>query len=364
MSVKLDVIARGATAVIDRNSPKARQDKWMLEVERAMLASTQPPTAAPFVPALADVASAPIAPAVRDDSTAPGPTARVAAQARAREPGHGAGGSVNDIGAAHDQDERKDARGDAPATVPSAATAGATVMPAVPVVDGSPRAAGGARVPAAGPVTAVTPASAPGPSAANPVAGPASAPGAMRATPGSGSTTMAFAQAAVGAGTFPPPAACVQAPVQAGVVSAAAVTMPQSFAAAGLSPVVAIVAGTAPAEGEHQPAPAQRRVATAASMAAESEPYAPSNLHVIDSEDGIHAWVRDARMTAYQEQAVAQAMIAQFVQQGALVGSVTVNGRLIGARGDAERDEQSPGDSISEPPATTAEPITTVRGAA
>ena len=353
MSVKLDVIARGATAAIDRNNPKARQDQWMLEVERAMLASTQPPTAAPFMPALGDAASAPIAPAVPDDGATPGPATRVEAQARARDAGHAApaavaGGSVHDIGAAYDRDERIDPGGVAPAMVPSAGLA--------------------------------TPASTSGPSARSPVTGPASTAGTVHAMPGSGGVPLAFAQAAVGTGTVPPSAASglapaggegfrgVQAPAQAQaglVVAAAAVTMPQTFAtAAGLPPVVAIAAGTAPAEAEHQSAPAPRRGAMAAGMAAESEPYAPSNLHVIDGEDGIKAWVRDARMTPYQEQAVAQAMIAQFAQQGALVGSVTVNGRLIGARGDAERDEQSPGHSTSEPPATTAESITTVRGAA
>ena len=340
MSVKLDVIARGATAAIDRNSPKARQDKWMLEVERAMLASTHPPAAAPSMPA-------PLAPAVPDDGAMPGTAARVVAHAGAREavraaPREVAGGSVHGTRAAYARDDEKDAPGAAQATLPSAAAAGTTITPAVP-----------AAVPAAAPTTAApsepTPAG-PGVSAPNPAAGPASAPGTVQVSPGSAGAVMAFEQAGGGTGTFFPSTASGLAPTA--VEGARGV----------LAPVQAGLAAT-PGEAEHQSAPTPRRAATAAFVAAENEPYAPSNLHVIDVEGGIRAWVRDARMTPYQEQAVAQAMIAQFAQQGVLVGSVTVNGRVIGARADAERDEQSPGYSTSEPPATTAEPITTVKGA-
>ena len=58
------------------------------------------------------------------------------------------------------------------------------------------------------------------------------------------------------------------------------------------------------------------------------EPYARNNLHVLAGEEGVQAWIRDADLTLRQGQAVALAMAAQFAQQGTAVASLTINGRV------------------------------------
>jgi hypothetical protein len=453
MSVKLDLIARGATTAFDRNSPKARQDKWLLEIERAMLASTQPQAPVPFAPVMAD--PTPVLPEDAAVSLANAHPAAPAGNGRVHHAGTDA--SARALAAAATVPRAEDVPGEVrgalavarPSAAPQVAVPGSEArsmsgdapvrlaanghmnapaahgfQPAVPGTRLQPNAAaerdasggetpGQAAAPA--PVHALAPEAtgvastggvAPAPAGAVAVpatfrgdapgqAGAPQAIGASAAVPmdgrapvqaqvpevsgvdGIGASMPAFAPAgfvpAVAASTGatgalragPVGAASPAVTAAIGPVGAALAIVPglATGFGAGAPEAMLLVADGVPAEEEHEPAGPARRAAAPASAGAEREPYAPSNVHVIEGEDGTHAWVRDARMTPHQEQAVAQAMIAGFVQQGTLVASVTVNGRPYGMRGEAERDEDAAEPSISEPPSTTAGTTTIVRGA-
>jgi hypothetical protein len=66
----------------------------------------------------------------------------------------------------------------------------------------------------------------------------------------------------------------------------------------------------------------------------EDEQYAESNLHLFQGEDGVQAWIRDARLDSEQARSVALALAREFAQQGNPLAAVTINGRRL-RTGDA-----------------------------
>jgi hypothetical protein len=360
MSVKLDLIARGATAAFDRNSPQGRQDKWMLEVERAMLTSARPHAPVPYAPVMADI---PVADFSSAQPAGTGMPLRSGAQAwAAGAAGRGAAPDAGPDRPAHGPHDGAPRRA---ATDARAIGAAAEDQPAdVPGDAAQAAAAQGAAASAPVPLDGQAPVRAPALAATD--SGYGGAIGAVFAP--ATDVSDVFASAGTIGAVRAALAGAASAPVMTQIGPAAAASMLPGLApgpGAGASDAWGFMTAGVPAEEEHEPAAPVRRAGSPVSAQTEREPYAPSNIHVIDGEDGMHAWIRDARMTPRQEQAVAQAVIAGFVQQGTLVGSVTVNGRLHGARGDAERDdEHAAGPSISEPPSSAEGTTIIVRGAA
>jgi hypothetical protein len=132
----------------------------------------------------------------------------------------------------------------------------------------------------------------------------------------------------------------------------------QPFASAGIAVPSPIHDG--PAE------PAARQPGSPAKAKAHGEPYALRNMHVVEGDEGVHAWIRDAQLTPRQGQAVAQAMAAQFVQQGAVLGSLTINGRVYQQRIEPDHDDATQESDLAGVRRTTgaASEINIVKGAA
>lgn len=344
MSVKLDSISHPAGTAAERNGVKARQDKWMLEIEKAMMASGQPhpaaqthasaaaamPAAAPATAAVAGVVGSPGA----DRPAGAANRARVAAAAG---PATSAGGSQP--GGA--------------ATGPAGATAASGSAPT--------SAGGGAPTPRSSARTGRAP------GAATDAGVPAGAllrlagmaPGPMDASvlvPGA-----AVAGAAAGAGMG-------EGGTAPGLIGSVAAAMPQLFSfgagmAAMTDPAAQAPGNAAPPETE----PDGTRDGAAASFASdEREPYGLRNLHVMIGADGVQAWVRDAQLAPERGQMVAQAIAAQFIEQGTAVVSVTVNGRNYGTRPAADGDEPDGSSGTHDLPARAGglNETSIVRGAA
>jgi hypothetical protein len=182
---------------------------------------------------------------------------------------------------------------------------------------------------------------------------------------------------------MPPPAMPGRAAVEGAASPPGTHTQPALGALAKVAPSAALLAsvgpgkaidstlaGTALASAVADPAPEEEAPAQpeagAHAAGGDIEPYQPRNVHVAPGEDGLHAWVRDAALTPRQEGLVAQAMVAQFVRQGAVVGSVSVNGRTYATRAEAEGEERE-SDPSESGPSTAAGTIlqySTVKGAA
>lgn len=229
--------AAGAlTAPMERHLPEARQDRWMLELERA---------------AMADAGKAGARGA---QASAPAPAAAT--------------------GAAMPQD-------DAVRCIQASQQDGASA--ALPAQHSAARAGGEARWSALAPAggSAGTALSLAGARAAWPLAAPAQpAPlTALRMTP------TAVMQLGAGAAANPDNGAGQEAPAMA--------SAPQA-----------------------QPQP-------------EGEAYARSLLHVYQSEQGVHAWLRDASLSQTQVRRVVSAMAAELAQAGTPLTAMTVNGQRI-----------------------------------
>jgi hypothetical protein len=293
--------AGGLTAPIERKQPEARKDRWMLELERAALAeqaanrvpsgasTRQAPVGGPATAAGAGVAGhhagAGAAPAHLDTRTAqdtgPGHGTRVQQDSAARH-------DAQDTGPGHDTRAQQDsaARHDVP--------------------DKAARRAGGTHV-AAG-------------LAQHAVAGAhwtSAAPGAQAAAPLAGWGTV---MTAGGATVAPAPEA---AQAVAAPLSAAPAAGWQLALAAGVAPSMGAAAEAA--SGDDVPAAA----GPAPSLASEGEEYARSLLHVLRAEDGVHAWLRDASLSADQVLRVASAMAGELALAGTPLSALTVNGRRI-----------------------------------
>lgn len=83
--------------------------------------------------------------------------------------------------------------------------------------------------------------------------------------------------------------------------------------------------------GAPAPAPAHEEAQT-------DDGYARSLLHVYQSEEGVHAYLRDAGLGGDQVRRVASAMAGEFARSGTPLAALTVNGKKIissGAAGEA-----------------------------
>jgi hypothetical protein len=164
-----------------------------------------------------------------------------------------------------------------------------------------------------------------------------------------------MAQAAVAARGIAPGAAVAQtaaaaaasgvsaASTSGGTVSAIADTtgMPGVGAAGTAAMAVPGLPGATPTSDRALPAEEEAPPAQAGQPAAgESEPYAPRNLHLFADAQGVHAWIRDAALSAYQARGVAQALAAEFFRQGAVLASVSLNGRNLGAHSSRDSGDE------------------------
>ena len=273
-----------ATARFDRQHAGARQQRWMAELEQAMLA--QQPGQRP-----ADNDSRPAARS--DDASA---TAVHAAQATAAH-GHAAAGT--DPAASSAPERRADEDGDQDADGTGATAA-------------APHAAATADV-SAGPA-GIDAAAVTGSAAADPAAA-----AGIAAVTGNGAAAAAIADPA-------PPIG------QTGVSAARAGL---GFALAGMTHAVDDPAATLAPPG------------TAAPDDAVGEEYSRNLLHLFHGEDGVQAYIRDAELTGAQMRSVALALAAELGGSGTRLAALTVNGRRIAlapGTDDDGRTEQSPED--------------------
>jgi hypothetical protein len=323
MSIRLDVVngqKDAAAGLTDREQARARQEKWMLEVERAMWAGA----ARPAPQAL--------------DMPAPEQTAAV------REAGGGRGpeGLRADLRAP--TEPRPTLRGAAAGAAGRAAAASSGGE--APTTAGASSAA---RTPADMPASAQPP-SAPTPAAsAVPPAGTAPAGAAGAALSPAAPRARALMQAAA-AGVSQLASGGISAQA-AGVAAAANARTPASPVQAGTAALSAPGAafGQERVSGLNAPIPGQPEAAAAggepgagdeASSARgparprheASEPYARRKLHLVADAEGVHAWIRDAALDTRQARAVAQAVAAEMFRQGAMLVSVSVNGRAQAAQ--------------------------------
>ena len=87
----------------------------------------------------------------------------------------------------------------------------------------------------------------------------------------------------------------------------------------------------------------------------DGEAYARSLFHLVQAEDGVHAWLRDASLSQAQARRVASAMAGELALAGSPLAALTVNGRRIlspGASGDqpGRRAVDLPGEAAVPPP--------------
>ena len=87
----------------------------------------------------------------------------------------------------------------------------------------------------------------------------------------------------------------------------------------------------------------------------DGEAYARSLFHLVQAEDGVHAWLRDASLSQAQARRVASAMAGELALAGSPLAALTVNGRRIlspGASGDqpGRRAADLPGEAAVPPP--------------
>lgn len=82
--------------------------------------------------------------------------------------------------------------------------------------------------------------------------------------------------------------------------------------------------------------------------ATERTHYGARNLHIFADEHGVRAWIRDAALSARQARAVAESVVAELLRQGAVVSSVTVNGRPVGERGERGMHDDGFGETAAQ----------------
>ena len=266
-----------ATARFDRQHAGARQQRWMAELEQAML--TQQPGQRPD-----DNAARPAARSA--DAGATSAHAAPAAAPHAGPAAAGAGQAASPAQQRHaDRDDERDGDGDAitAATPHAAATADTGTGPSG--IDATTVA--GMAAAANGPVSA----------------------GVAVAT-GAGTAAAAAVEQA------PPPALNGISAARAGL----------GFALSGMThPADDTAATMAPPE-------------TATPDEAAGEEYSRNLLHLFHGEDGVQAYIRDAELTGAQMRAVAQALAAELGGSGTRLAALTVNGRRIALAGGTVDD--------------------------
>ncbi len=286
-----------------RQQTDARQDRWMYELEHAMLQSAKKP--APSQDGRAPAA-------VQDDTPLP---KRQSRQDDQREPAEAAAAMAS-----------------APAAKAQVNAPESAATPVAAAVTAGQGAGAAAQEQSAAPSRVAAAASAPVPAAA------------MLATalPGSGAAPSASPLAAMTSALAAAPGAShsLTAGAVMGADSAADNAIPAAPGAGWLSRAAeadgALLA--APEDAETPPATPEPAPATAS-----DEPYAARLLHVYRDADGVQAWLRDASLGQMQAQQLARAMAGELGSAGAPLTALTVNGRrqvLPGAPAvDASQDE-------------------------
>ncbi len=89
--------------------------------------------------------------------------------------------------------------------------------------------------------------------------------------------------------------------------------------------------------------------------AGEAQPFEKRAMHLYQANDGVHAWIRDADLQSHQLRAVAQAMSAELATSGKTLAALTINGkpvdaRVIGARPDEDDAFAEAGESVFATP--------------
>ncbi|WEF32853.1 hypothetical protein [Pseudoduganella chitinolytica] len=270
-----------ATARFDRQHAGARQQRWMAELEQAMLA--QQPGQRPI-----DTAQQPVPEAAEAAASTAPAAARPAAQAAVQGPQAAPAAASRSDGTAGKQATTGTAATHGHAADTATGELAARHGPGVAV--GTPGAQDGAEPALAGAAGAIVPtmlATGPMPSAA-PVAAILAAGGAEPAAP-SGTAGVALARAGLGlafglANAAPQAESMPEAPMQAGA---------------------------------------------GADEAAPGEEYSRNLLHLFHGEDGVQAYIRDAELTGAQMRAVAQALAAELGGSGTRLAALTINGRRL-----------------------------------
>lgn len=84
------------------------------------------------------------------------------------------------------------------------------------------------------------------------------------------------------------------------------------------------------------------------------EAYARHHLHLLHGKDGMHAWIRDAGLSAMQAAAVLQALRSELHGAGIKLGMVTLNGRPVALRPQDVAEPSSGGDISPRSPIAAA----------
>jgi len=310
MTMKLDGAGAGAAlAPADRHHARARQDRWELEIERALLASGQKSADG------RDAGGAESAPREIREAPRPGPVAP-------REPVRDVGRSLRADGeTATAAPQRPKAADAAPDETQEASAAGpAQRAPAAAA------AMADRRVPFA---------------AQQLRAGPASAIGAMagtgRAWPGSATTRLVGMVGAPGAAAPATPAGAPPLAPATGLAVAlpgtvAGVPAPERMVPDAQARALDEGAEGYPGTGAEGRARAERA----------ADAYGLRNLHLQRHDGGIHAFIRDALLGGGQARAVAHAMAWELGRQGNVLSAVTINGRTFRPSGDDARRWEAP----------------------
>jgi len=306
MAINLDPAPTSAAPAgrLDRHDPKARQDQWMFEMERAMLTSSgrkqDDAGSDQAMPALA-VQDGPAQPAGSAAAHAGGRAAQAQTQRAAMHAGPGADGQPADDAGASRSDT---ATGAAPAQ-DQARPDGARPV-ANSILPGALQAYAGAAAHGAGTAGAA----------------PEAFVQAYRAAALTGETSSGAGRASVD------PAAAVQRPATPAFVSLGVSAGPPA----------------APDDG----APALPDLGTSESSAggaasfAEAPEFDKRLMRLFVQADGVHAYIRDAELGAAQMRSVAQALAVQLADSGQALAALTVNGQRIAGRAgapDGQADE-------------------------
>lgn len=398
MTVNLDLVRSAAQAVpgrMDRHGAEARQDRWMLELERAMFATggtkqvelarsgEQARADSPGETAMALAPPLPGAPkpvlppgAAADDEDhpvparsaklpdvppviPPHPMASPVQVSGPADPSAEAGVIEVQAGASSRGGPQPAGLGAAghPGTL-RAASAGADCAPSIPSPPAEGHASSVPLSPAAGqaPRVPLPPVAVQARAASlQPAAGQASAdslapaigpaPSSPAAGPGTPAHRSVVALAVAGFGRIPLAPAFALALPEAGA---------EALSLGNPGEVEEGQEGQEGQEGHHPPALPARTNA---------EAYAKKLMHVYLAKDGVHAWIRDTEMAPAQIRTVVQAISTEFAASGARLATLCVNGKAVSALSTARDDDDVsliPQDERSDgkPSLATLRPIT------
>jgi hypothetical protein len=308
----ISVALAPAVARFDRQHADARQQRWMAELEQAMLAQQAQPQQ-------------------QRQADLPPPAGDSAGQAAAQ--------AIASAG---------------PETAGASATP--TRLPAVQRSPAQPQAQSQAQSQA--PAQAKNGGTSEAAHAGNAAEAPArqAAPGAQASAPDTMQASAAQAGKAYGGGMAVAGQASVMS-AQMGLAPGAAST--GAAAAAATEPVPVFtpseplvfargpLAGFAAGAGELASPESGEYVAGADAGIAPGEEYEKQLLHLFHGDDGVQAYIRDAELTGARLRAVAQSLAVELGGSGTRLSGLTVNGRRVSLAADDRQED--------EPPATASE---------